>query len=451
VNERLAVADDARYDPVEAAIHMARYALALPFVAGRRVLDVACGEGYGSLALLRAGAARVDAVDVSEEAIGKARITFKDANLQYRTADAERVDELFPEQSFDLVISCETIEHVNDPVAFLRAIRKIARRDAIIIITCPNDHWYYSEYEGNRFHRRKLTFDEFKQMTTAELGDNVSWHLGSASFGFATIPATTADAGDTPGARLPTISRSAVVPIALRVPGPDREPTPQTCSYFVGVWNAPAEQVGGGAQHVMSMDLYRDHMTNFTRFDELKRLRQAANDLGVTRVQASALRKENEIIAARLAALRQELDETARERAAATQKLEIATRELQAVGYHLDALTRERDMTLRHSAAQEAVQGQFINQIKAIEADRAALLGRMDDFRRALDWSEKRIAALDESLAWHVRRVQVIEGERDDALAQVAAWNRIKQRASRWTPGPLGTLVRSVFRRAAKR
>ena len=70
--ERLKVGVGDPYDPIEASLHVGRYALALPFAAGRRVLDVACGEGYGSWLLTDGGAAEVVGVDISEQPMPRA-------------------------------------------------------------------------------------------------------------------------------------------------------------------------------------------------------------------------------------------------------------------------------------------------------------------------------------------------------------------------------------------
>lgn len=60
--ERLDFGEGANYNAIEASIHLGRYALARSVVRGRRVLDAACGEGYGSTLLKKWGAAFVDAM-----------------------------------------------------------------------------------------------------------------------------------------------------------------------------------------------------------------------------------------------------------------------------------------------------------------------------------------------------------------------------------------------------
>ena len=161
--ERLKAGLEDPYDPIEASIHVGRYAMALPFASGRRVLDIACGEGYGSWLLADAGAGEVVGVDISAEAIAKARANFPHERLRFEEGAGEALSELLPQGHFDLIVCIETIEHVADVEAFLRDLRAVAAPGAIFVITCPNDHWYYRDGGTNPYHVRRLTLDEFKQ------------------------------------------------------------------------------------------------------------------------------------------------------------------------------------------------------------------------------------------------------------------------------------------------
>ena len=77
--ERLKAGLEDPYDPIEASIHVGRYAMALPFASGRRVLDIACGEGYGS-SLLAACATSVVGVDVAANAVAHAALKYRRHN-----------------------------------------------------------------------------------------------------------------------------------------------------------------------------------------------------------------------------------------------------------------------------------------------------------------------------------------------------------------------------------
>src|SRR5271168_5208728 len=110
--------------------HVYRYAFATHFVAGKRVLDIACGEGYGAAALQKAGAARVIGVDVSESACRHACSKY---GLDARPGTAEKIP--LPDSSVDVIVSFETIEHVPNPIGFLDECARILTPGGRLIIS----------------------------------------------------------------------------------------------------------------------------------------------------------------------------------------------------------------------------------------------------------------------------------------------------------------------------
>ncbi len=143
--------------------HWHRYHYLLPVAAGRRVLDVACGAGYGS-ALLRQTAATVHGVDISAEAIAHARGLYAaDANLQFSEASCTALP--FADGSFDLVVSFETIEHIEAQAAFLDEVRRVLTPEGVFVVSSPNKA-EYSDRRGfsNEFHVRELYRDEFEAL-----------------------------------------------------------------------------------------------------------------------------------------------------------------------------------------------------------------------------------------------------------------------------------------------
>lgn len=162
--------------------HIHRYAWARDFVAGKRVLDVACGEGYGSM-MLAESAAAVVGVDVSGDAIEHAKQRYGQANLTFMRGDAAALE--LPSAAFDVVVSFETIEHLVAQEAMLDGIKRVLAPDGLLIISSPNKK-VYSDLAGhhNEFHVKELYFDEFDELLksrfahVAYLGQRIS--TGSA-------------------------------------------------------------------------------------------------------------------------------------------------------------------------------------------------------------------------------------------------------------------------------
>jgi len=145
--------------------HMHRYALAAGLACGRQVLDAACGEGYGSAMLAAAGAASVQGLDIDPAAINHARTRYAgQAVLRFDVADVTAL-ESFPEASFDLICSFETLEHVQAQERMLDGFLRLLRPDGILLVSTPDKH-VYSELTGfhNAFHVRELYRDEFTGM-----------------------------------------------------------------------------------------------------------------------------------------------------------------------------------------------------------------------------------------------------------------------------------------------
>jgi SAM-dependent methyltransferase len=253
--ERLSFDAAQPHEAIEAAIHLNRYLLARGLCAGKRVLDAACGEGYGSQFMVeRWGASSVDGVDVSEDAITRATQLFAGDRVRFHCRRAEDLDEIFAPGQFDVAISLETIEHLNDPAAFLRSLRRVVVPGGAIVVSCPNDHWYYPTPEQrNPFHVRKYTFDEFRALVERELGPECRYMVGVPAAGFATVPFERRWMGGNGDAARAEMFEAREEVRALLVPADDRIGW-ENCSYFVALWGCGAERALTAAVYPLSMD-----------------------------------------------------------------------------------------------------------------------------------------------------------------------------------------------------
>ncbi|MBL8763425.1 MAG: methyltransferase domain-containing protein [Phycisphaerae bacterium] len=155
--EALERLDPAAQPDHQAAQHYARYEWAAGFLPAHRVLDCACGFGYGSALLRERGASSVLGVDVSDDALRYARAHYARDGIEYRAHDALKLRDagIGP---FDLIVSLETIEHVADPRALLDVYASLLAPEGVLAVSVPHDAYLGST---NPYHLWRADFDEF--------------------------------------------------------------------------------------------------------------------------------------------------------------------------------------------------------------------------------------------------------------------------------------------------
>ncbi len=144
--------------------HLAVYEWIAERVAGKRVLDMACGEGYGSSVLARR-AASVVGLDANPEAHEHARLRYTAANLTFERGLVETWGE---PGSFDAVVFLQTIEHVQDPGAVLRHFRTLLPEGGgVAYVSTPNVLTLApagAEKSGNPWHIKEYRAEEFQEL-----------------------------------------------------------------------------------------------------------------------------------------------------------------------------------------------------------------------------------------------------------------------------------------------
>lgn len=151
--------------------HWHRYHFAARWAAGKRVLDVACGEGYGS-ALLARSAAHVTGVDVSEHAIAHAKASYAGRdNLEFLRASCTALP--LPDASVDVAITFETLEHIAEQEEFLDQLARVLKPDGVLVLSCPNKLEYSDKRNyQNEFHVKEMYRDELARMVESRFPES---------------------------------------------------------------------------------------------------------------------------------------------------------------------------------------------------------------------------------------------------------------------------------------
>ena len=168
------------------AEHWHRYHFVLPLVAGKKILDVASGEGYGS-ALMASVAATVAGLDVSPDAVAHASATYaRRQNLRFTQGSCARLP--FDDASFDAVVSFETIEHIVEQNEFLDEIKRVLKPAGLLIMSSPN-RAEYSDARGytNEFHVKELYRAELADLLGARF-QHMRWYSQRNAFVSMIVP-----------------------------------------------------------------------------------------------------------------------------------------------------------------------------------------------------------------------------------------------------------------------
>lgn len=138
--------------------HVVVYDWVAERVTGKRVIDMACGEGYGA-AILAGQASSVIGIDANPEAYEHARLKYRAPNLRF---ERELIEE-FAEPA-DVVVFLQTVEHVREPGKLLRHFASLVPSAGEVIVSTPNlltlappgaeksaNPWHVKEYRPVEF------------------------------------------------------------------------------------------------------------------------------------------------------------------------------------------------------------------------------------------------------------------------------------------------------------
>ena len=147
--------------------HLVVYRWIASRVGGRRVVDLACGEGYGSAVLART-AASVVGVDANPDAFEHARLKYSAPKLSFERNMLELWD-----GDVDCVVFLQTIEHVQDPDAVLDRLRALVGSGGVAYVSTPNVMTLAPEGQersGNPWHIKEYRAEEFRSLCERHFG-----------------------------------------------------------------------------------------------------------------------------------------------------------------------------------------------------------------------------------------------------------------------------------------
>jgi SAM-dependent methyltransferase len=236
--ERLTFVDEAMpYASMLAAEHLSRYALVKDLCVDRRVLDIACGEGYGSALMKSWGAREVVGVDISDEAVANAQRAFGGSGIEFLQKDASQCASLRDTLgTFDLIVCFETLEHVQDVDAMLRGFKTLSSEGAGIVISCPNDHAVIAD-APNEFHLKVYSFDEFRATVTPILGEPSDWAFGTSLIGFGAFMVDAKMLASPPADIRGLMSQEEVKVAAVLPAQHGHEVDSANAAYYIAAWN----------------------------------------------------------------------------------------------------------------------------------------------------------------------------------------------------------------------
>jgi len=396
--------------------HWHRYCAVRPLAGGKRVLDAACGEGYGSFLL--AGVARdVVGIDIASEAIVHARSRYGAPNLRYVLASCTALP--LPPASVDLIVSFETIEHLAAQREMLAEFRRVLTDDGVLVLSSPNKPVYSAVEAGhNEFHVRELDRDEL-----AALLDPVfpaqRWY-GQRVLAHSALWIDAADATTRAASALALAGDAIGTPVELAPP-----------MYFVVVCAAtgvalpelpPLSLFDDGEQ-----SLYRDYTRALRRekelaWEELDARKIAEDRLAELIGAVNDLRSEREKTAAqgaRLESLEAAGERAADELAEARARLEAANAELASARGEVAA------------AADELMRA--ANELAAMRGECEQARGAIAAARADLDHARARLATIEAELS-------AARAEHARALNELSARLAYRETLTGWLRWPLARL-----------
>jgi 2-polyprenyl-3-methyl-5-hydroxy-6-metoxy-1,4-benzoquinol methylase len=165
--------------------HWLRYEFVSQFIQNKRVLDLACGSGYGSNYLAKSGALEVIGGDLDTETIADDKKRYQRKNLIFQEANGLSL--IFADNYFDVIVSLETIEHFSehDQTRYLKELKRVLKPGGLLIVSTPNSE--FTKHK-NPWHLKELNEKELRDILFQEFINVNIYRQGSALTTFIQSP-----------------------------------------------------------------------------------------------------------------------------------------------------------------------------------------------------------------------------------------------------------------------
>jgi ubiquinone/menaquinone biosynthesis C-methylase UbiE len=135
--------------------------LITPFVKGKKILDAGCGTGYADSFWVKHGAQKIDAYDISAEALDYAEKHYSDKKISFQKKDLNTA--LFIQNYYDIAVSMEVLEHIKNYRFHLKQLYIALKKGGLLFLSTPNATFTTIE---NEYHIKEFTYDEIIELLT---------------------------------------------------------------------------------------------------------------------------------------------------------------------------------------------------------------------------------------------------------------------------------------------
>lgn len=153
--------------------HIVRYEAAVSLVKNKIALDIASGSGYGT-ALLAKSAKKMYGVDIDSDAIAYSKKNYSAKNIEFLQGDGIHIP--LDDNSVEVVVSFETIEHIEDYKTFMKEVQRVLKDDGLFVLSTPNEVEFP---ETNHFHIHEFEKDELEKLVKGYFKNIESYYQGT--------------------------------------------------------------------------------------------------------------------------------------------------------------------------------------------------------------------------------------------------------------------------------